>query len=83
MFLILSSVLGGCASTNPYMLPDDGDQGSQADGAAYAGDGMLFRKPMPDHRDWKPFEFYYKHCALSGEQDQYEFTQNVYECTGP
>jgi hypothetical protein len=63
------------------MLPDNGDAGSTAPGEAYAGDGMMFRKKMPDHRDWKPWEFYYKHCAMSSDQEY--ATQHAYECGGP
>jgi hypothetical protein len=43
---------------------------------------MTFRKAMPDHRDtFKPWEFYYKHCAMTGDEEYFSATS--YDCTGP
>lgn len=73
--------LWGCASGDPYMLPDDADAQSTAAGEAFTADGMHFRKPMPDRRDSKPWEFYYKHCAMNGNEAY--FSKTSYDCTGP
>jgi hypothetical protein len=70
----------GCSTSGPYMLPEV-DDGSQARPEAYAADTMTFRKGMPDRRDWKPWEFYYKHCSINGREAYYSKTS--YDCTGP
>lgn len=57
------------------------DEDSSAPGEAFAGAGMHFRKPMPDRREGKPWRFYYKHCAMSGDEGL--FSKTVYECSGP
>ena len=57
------------------------DENSQAAPEAYASDGMTFRKPMPDRSDWKPWEFYYKHCSVNGNESHYSKTS--YDCSGP
>ncbi|MGE0528836.1 MAG: hypothetical protein AB7P49_17360 [Bdellovibrionales bacterium] len=62
------------------MLPES-DTASTAPGEAFTATGMHFRKPMPDRREWKPWEFYYKHCASSGEGSYYSKTS--YTCSGP
>jgi hypothetical protein len=68
VFFLLS--LGGCASQNETYL-----------GMEDAGNGFTFRKPMPDRRDFKPWEFYYKHWSESGNQVYYSKTS--YDCNGP
>lgn len=79
--IVLLILLGGTRCSSPaYMLPDT-DTESRADGEAFTGSGMHFRKAMPDRREWRPWEFYYKHCALNGESTP--FARTVYECTGP
>ena len=76
--LLLGSLIG-CAS-EPYMLPES-DTHSKAPGAAFAGDGMNFRKEMPDHRNDESWEFYYKHCA---QDDKFFFSKtDAYTCSDP
>lgn len=58
-----------------------GDENSRAPGAAFSGDAMMIRKDMPHQQDPKPWDFYYKHCAINGEEDVY--SKNSYDCTGP
>lgn len=80
--LVLVSLIllsAGCAS-EPYMLPES-DSESTAPGDAFAGAGMYFRKAMPDRRDSKPWEFYYKRCSMNGEESY--FSRTAYECSGP
>lgn len=79
LIFITYLLTGGCASS-PYMLPES-DSESTAEGAAWTGSGMYSRKAMPDRRDWKPWEFYYKHCSM-GAADQ-DVSKTAYECTGP
>ena len=77
--LVLFSLLAGCASgsnTAPHSVGDGQMMGMQD-----AGDGFTFRKAMPDRRDFKPWEFYYKHCSEAGPQVYYSKTS--YDCTGP
>lgn len=63
------------------MLPES-DTLSRAPGAAFAGAAMFTRKPMPDRRDIPEYEFYYKHCSMSGEETY--FSKTSYDCTsGP
>ncbi len=63
-------------------MPDTGFEKSQAEGAAYTGDGMLYRKPIPHRRTRVPdVNFYFKHCSLSGEQSHYSKTS--YTCFEP
>jgi hypothetical protein len=57
------------------------DGGSTAPAAAYAADDFTFRKSMPDRRDWKPWEFYYKHCSEAGQKAY--FSKTAYDCSGP
>ena len=86
----------GCASTSYFsaQTPDDGravqtgtfiledqDEDSTAHGAAYVVDAMSIRTPMPSRPNWKPMEFYYKHCAGVGPKAYYSKTS--YECSGP
>lgn len=81
--LIFSLILVGCASSSDsdgYMLPEL-DEGSQAHPYTYNSDGMTFRKIMPDRREWKPWEFYYKHCSVNGNETYYSKTS--YDCSGP
>lgn len=62
------------------MLPET-DTENQATGAAFAADSMHFRRPMPSHPNWKPLEFYFKHCTEIGQRAYYSKTS--YDCTGP
>jgi hypothetical protein len=82
--VLLFSFLAGCASagdsSSGYLMPEM-DEGSQADPNAFAADSFTFRKDMPDRRDWKPWEFYYKHCSINGREAFYSKTS--YDCTGP
>ncbi|MBX3021937.1 MAG: hypothetical protein KF799_09700 [Bdellovibrionales bacterium] len=79
LFCVFLLSVSGCAS-DPYLLPES-DSESTAPGAAFTGAGMYMRKPMPDRRDAKPWEFYYKRCSMSG--DSSAFSRTVYECSGP
>jgi len=72
-------LLTGCGSS-PYMLPES-DTNSTAPGAAFTGDGMLFRKAMPDHRNFQRWEFYYKHCSGTGDEGYRSMT--AYQCSDP
>lgn len=74
--------LSACSSsgTNREYIPEL-DGGSTAPGAAFTADGMHFRKEMPLHKDWKPLEFYFKHCTEIGEKPY--FSKTSYECTAP
>ncbi len=69
-FILLCS---GCASSGP------------TDGRIYgmedAGDGFTFRKGMPDRREFKPWEFYYKHCSEAGNGTY--LSKTSYDCSGP
>lgn len=69
----------GCASNQPYYLPDSDDV-SAAPGQAFAGDGMLYRKPMPDHRDDKQYQFFYKNCWVDNENGLPFVSKRVYAC---
>jgi hypothetical protein len=60
------------------MLPES-DTDSQAPGEAF--NPMTFRKAMPDRRDQKSWEFYYKHCALNGDEEP--FSATAYDCSAP
>jgi|GEM_PF-1539075 hypothetical protein len=80
LFFLLG-VFSGCASSSPYMLPES-DGASQAPGAAFTADGMNFRKEMPDHRNDRSWEFYYKHC--SPEDGKFFFSKtDAYSCSDP
>jgi hypothetical protein len=70
--LLLTVWITGCASA-PYMLPEP--EGGDTDPP------MTFRKAMPDHRSDKPWDFYYKHCAMTGDSEYFSATS--YDCTGP
>jgi hypothetical protein len=60
-------------------MPDN-DDNSPAPGEAFAG-SMAIRKDMPHRKDPKPWEFYYKHCAVNGDETYYSMTS--YDCSGP
>ena len=80
IFLTLTACASGSKSTETTMMLPDPDGASQAEGAAYAADSMHFRKPMPSRPDWKPMDFYYKHCNEIDEKAYYSKTS--YECSG-
>jgi hypothetical protein len=81
-FVFLATLLiwlSACA-TNPRTIgTEDLDENSQADGGAFRVDAMQVRRPMPSHADWKPQEFYYKHCSPSSDVPFYSKT--AYSCT--
>ena len=58
-----------------------GDENVLVDASAYAADGMTFRKDMPYRPNPKPWEFYFKHCAVNGNEVFYSKT--FYDCSGP
>ena len=88
--LALAGLLVGCASSSsgrgpsssaePYYLPVS-DENSGARWEAFSADSMYTRQPMPDHRDSKPWEFYFKHCSDNGNGSYYSKTS--YDCSGP
>ena len=78
IFLLLA--LAGCAHGERSYIPEL-DGGNTAPGAAFTADSMNFRKAMPLRQDWKPMEFYYKHCSDIGDEVYYSKTS--YECTDP
>jgi len=84
--LLFAGVMGvgfgllGCAS-KPQLGMEDYDADSQAAGAAYVVDAMRIRRPMPSRPDWKPMEFYYKHCEPAGQHPHYSKT--AYQCSDP
>lgn len=83
-FLILVSGLGfGCSSANSSATIglEEFDQDNKAHGASFLVDSMHVRKPMPGHKDWRPLQFYYKHCSDIGEESYYSKTS--YACTDP
>ena len=59
----------------------ENDDASKASPDAYGSDGMAFRKDMPHRADFKPWDFYYKHCAMNGDESYYSATS--YDCSGP
>lgn len=82
-FIILSFVLiiVACQSNPKTIGLEDYDHDSTAHGAAYVTDAIHIRKPMKSRSDWKPWEFYYKHC--SEIDDKYFMSKTAYECTRP
>ncbi len=72
--------LHSCSSSDVIGL-DDWDQENQAPGSAYVVDSMQIRKPMLGHKDWHPWEFYFKHCSLTEEETYYSKTS--YVCNDP
>lgn len=64
------------------MIPES-DSESTADGEAFTAAAMHFRKRMPARKptveqDW---EFYFKHCAMNGNESY--FSKTSYDCSGP
>lgn len=85
LLFIAASIVGfvGCASMdddNHGYLPES-DTASEADGAAFAADSMMFRKSMPRHANSQPLDFYYKHCTQMSEAAFY--SKSSYECSAP
>lgn len=81
--------LGACSSSpssskssapSTYLW-EESDANSTAPGQAYVADSMHFRKPMPDRRVYRNWSFYFKHCAVNG-QDAY-YSKTAYDCTEP
>ncbi|MDC0980467.1 hypothetical protein OAQ84_01890 [Bdellovibrionales bacterium] len=94
LILLESAVLTNCATqprnpdgtypqSQPTMPMRDYDEDSKARGAAYVTDAMHVRRPMPSHSDWKPLEFYYKHCTKSGDDKAHYPKADTFECSGP
>ncbi len=81
MYILGLSVvfIAGCAST-PFGMQDY-DQNSNANGYAYVVDAMSARTPMPSRPDWRPMEFYFKHCNVVDSKVHYSKTS--YDCTDP
>ena len=75
----LMLMLTGCASSDSYTWPESPD--GAADGDAYAAEAMHFRKEMPKRANPRTWEFYYKHCALNGNESHY--SKSSYSCSGP
>ena len=76
-------VVIGCATdeSGSTGLMADTDGGSTADGAAYTGEAMHFRKEMSKRPSNTPLDFYYKHCTEMNEASFYSKTS--YDCSGP
>ena len=82
MTILLTLVTANCSSAPQRRAHEDIEQSaSTAPGAAYTGYGMYPRKETPERTAPNPWEFYYKHCALSGRDDV--FSKNAYECSSP
>ena len=79
--LAMSFSILSCESKPKTIGLEDYGENSQAHGAAFRADAMTIRRPMPSHADWKPLQFYFKHCTEIGEGSYYSKTS--YECTGP
>jgi hypothetical protein len=78
-----------CAGRNPdgtypqkqKTIPfQDYDENTNAHHGAYVIDAMHVRRPMPSHSEWKPIEFYYKHCTTIDSHAHYPKT-NTWECS--
>ncbi|MCH2535034.1 MAG: hypothetical protein MK008_11380 [Bdellovibrionales bacterium] len=80
IFLFLFIIVG-CQSSPKTIGLEDYDENSTAHGAAYVSDAIHIRKPMKSHSDWKPWEFYYKHCSLI--EERYYMSKTSYECSRP
>jgi hypothetical protein len=80
VFLIFTLATAACASSEGWKMPYSDDD-SKAPGDAFAADSMMVRKDMPHRPDPKPWEFYYKHCSINGDETFYSMTS--YDCTGP
>lgn len=90
IFLAIAAALVGCASSeyprytseSTFLMPHSDDE-SLAEGDAWAGSSMYPRKLMPQH-ERKPandYDFYFKHCAMNGNEVFYSKTS--YDCAGP
>lgn len=71
---------GRAVQTGTFGL-EDLDEGNTAHGAAFLVDAINIRTPMPSRSNWKPMEFYYKHCTEIGARVDY--SKSSYECSGP
>ncbi len=75
--IVVMLTLLGCAN-EPYMMPDTSDDANAPREALDAD--MFYRKPIPDHRTDKKWEFYYKHCSV--EDDGKAFvSKRTFACT--
>ncbi len=82
MFLILIlATATGCATSDGWLMPY-GDENAHPVAAAYGNETFSVRKPMP-HRpeNVRPYEFFYKHCSMNGDEAVYSKT--AYDCAGP
>ena len=58
------------------------DLDSKAPGAAFAGSAMFPRLLMPDRREFRDWEFFYKHCSRVEPERPY-VSKTQYDCNGP
>ncbi|NQZ02178.1 MAG: hypothetical protein HRT45_16085 [Bdellovibrionales bacterium] len=85
LLLICACLLFGCASSpeqgeqRAYLPPSD--TYNRAPGSAYTADAMTIQKPVPTRPQWKPLQFYYKHCTQVDSRVHYSKTS--YDCMGP
>ncbi|MCB0390290.1 MAG: hypothetical protein KDD58_03315 [Bdellovibrionales bacterium] len=82
-WLFLALQITSCASTENKTigLEDYDSPDSTAHGAAYRADAINIRRPMQSRNtDWKPYDFFYKHCTEIGEATFYSKTS--YFCNG-
>jgi hypothetical protein len=81
--IVLVLLVSACASSSgggSWKMPVD-DANANPNPDSYGSDGFALRKDMPHRDDFKPWQFYYKHCAMTGEESYYSATS--YDCTGP
>ena len=81
--IAITGLLVGCVSADPnyetlvYLPPSDSN--NRAPGAASSN--MMFNKPIPSRPNWKPVDFYYKHCTAMSSRSYYSKTE--YDCSRP
>ncbi len=78
---------GGSSSSSgsggdSFMLPES-DSESIAQGDAFTGAAMHFRKSMPARKPTaeQQWDFYFKHCSMNDNATH--FSKTSYDCTGP
>lgn len=80
--LMLFLLTATCVSSEKTTMGrEDYDSKSGAHAAAYRVDAMHTRTLMERRPDWRPVEFYFKHCSRMSESSH--FSKTEYECSGP
>jgi len=86
VLVLMFLLLGACASSSggddghTWKMPVN-DENANPNPDSYGADGFTFSKEQPHREDPKSWQFYYKHCAMTGEESYYSATS--YDCTGP